>query len=180
MTTQNVVNTTLSGQTGTGNFVGSDSPALVTPNLGTPSAVTLTNGTGLKPNGGLAASTLVASSSSGNFTGTSATFADITNMTATITTTGRPVLLVLSSDSDNTHAGGFFGSAAGSGVQIQVVKDGTALSPQIQLNTNQINNSYLFVDASPTAASHTYKIQYLIAAGTFSCVYMKLTVSEML
>lgn len=33
--------------TGTGNFVKSTSPTLVTPNLGTPSAVTLTNATGL-------------------------------------------------------------------------------------------------------------------------------------
>lgn len=43
MTTQNVVNTTLSGQTGTGNFVGSTSPTLVTPALGTPSSGDLTN-----------------------------------------------------------------------------------------------------------------------------------------
>lgn len=47
MATNNAVNTSLSGQTGTGNFVGSTSPTLVTPALGTPSAVVLTNGTGL-------------------------------------------------------------------------------------------------------------------------------------
>lgn len=38
---------TSTGATGTGNIVYSASPALTTPNLGTPSAVTLTNGTGL-------------------------------------------------------------------------------------------------------------------------------------
>ena len=43
MATQNTVNTTLSGQSGTGNFVGTTSPTFVTPALGTPSSGTLTN-----------------------------------------------------------------------------------------------------------------------------------------
>lgn len=46
MTTNNAVNNSLSGQTGTGNFVGSTSPTLTTPNLGTPTALVLTNATG--------------------------------------------------------------------------------------------------------------------------------------
>lgn len=47
MTTNNAVNTSLSGQTGTVNFVGSTSPTLVTPLLGTPTSGILTNCTGL-------------------------------------------------------------------------------------------------------------------------------------
>ena len=47
MATNNSVNTSLSGQTGTGTFVGSTSPTLVTPALGTPASGTLTNCTGL-------------------------------------------------------------------------------------------------------------------------------------
>lgn len=47
MATNNAVNTSLSGQTGTGSFVGSVSPSLTTPALGTPTAIVLTNGTGL-------------------------------------------------------------------------------------------------------------------------------------
>lgn len=47
MTTNNAVNTNLAGQTGSGQFVGDTSPTLVTPNIGTPSAGTLTNCTGL-------------------------------------------------------------------------------------------------------------------------------------
>src|SRR6185369_2396156 len=49
MTTHNVVNTSLNGQTGTGNFVGSASPTIVTPTLtvsGSNIPVTLTSGTG--------------------------------------------------------------------------------------------------------------------------------------
>lgn len=41
------------GATGTGNLVYATSPTLVTPNLGTPSAVTLTNGTGLPVSTGI-------------------------------------------------------------------------------------------------------------------------------
>ena len=63
---------TATGATGTGNVVFSNSPALTTPNLGTPSALVLTNATGLPlgstgvtgiltvPNGGLGAGTFTA------------------------------------------------------------------------------------------------------------------------
>ena len=47
MATNNSVNTGLSGFTGTGNFVGSTSPTLVTPALGTPASGVLTNCTGI-------------------------------------------------------------------------------------------------------------------------------------
>ncbi len=47
MATRNTVDTSLAGQTGTGNFVGSTSPTFVTPILGTPQSGTLTSCTGL-------------------------------------------------------------------------------------------------------------------------------------
>lgn len=47
MATNNAINTGLSGATGTGSFVGSTSPTLVTPALGTPASGTLTSCTGL-------------------------------------------------------------------------------------------------------------------------------------
>jgi len=47
MATNNAVNTSLSGQTGTGTFVGATSPTLITPLLGTPTSGLLTNCTGL-------------------------------------------------------------------------------------------------------------------------------------
>lgn len=47
MTTQNLVDNSLSGQSGTGNFVGNNTPVLITPALGTPVSGTLTNCTGL-------------------------------------------------------------------------------------------------------------------------------------
>lgn len=53
MATTNSVNNGLSGATGTGSFVGSTSPTLVTPALGTPSSGTLTNCTGLPVSTGI-------------------------------------------------------------------------------------------------------------------------------
>lgn len=47
MATNDGINNSLSGQTGTGTYVGSTSPTLVTPLLGTPTSGTLTNCTGL-------------------------------------------------------------------------------------------------------------------------------------
>jgi hypothetical protein len=52
MATNDSVNVGLAGVTGTGNFVGSTSPTLVTPALGTPASGTLTNCTGLPVAGG--------------------------------------------------------------------------------------------------------------------------------
>ena len=51
-TNQNAVGNALSGVTGTGNFVGSNSPTLVTPALGTPASGNLSNCTGLTVSGG--------------------------------------------------------------------------------------------------------------------------------
>ncbi len=47
MTTVNACNNNLSGQTGTGLYVGNNSPSLITPALDTPSAAVLTNATAL-------------------------------------------------------------------------------------------------------------------------------------
>lgn len=51
MATNNAVNSALAGTTGSGNFVGSTSPVLVSPALGTPSSGVLTNCTGLSASG---------------------------------------------------------------------------------------------------------------------------------
>jgi len=53
MSTNNAVNTSLSGQSGAGSFAGTISPAFTTPNIGTPSAGTLTNCTGLPASTGI-------------------------------------------------------------------------------------------------------------------------------
>lgn len=70
MTTVNSVGVGLSGATGTGNFVGSTSPTLVTPALGTPSSGTLTSCTGLPASTGISGlGTGVATALGANVTG---------------------------------------------------------------------------------------------------------------
>lgn len=53
MATNNAVNTSLFGQTGTGAFAGSVSPAFITPSIGTPTFGVLTNCTGLPVSTGI-------------------------------------------------------------------------------------------------------------------------------
>lgn len=47
MATNNAVNNSLSGQSGTGSFAGNDSPVFINPALGTPASGNLQNCTGV-------------------------------------------------------------------------------------------------------------------------------------
>ena len=65
MTTNNAVNVGLAGATGTGNFVGANTPTLITPLLGTPTSGTLTNCTGLPSGAGILCVSTNSSASAG-------------------------------------------------------------------------------------------------------------------
>lgn len=69
MTTNNAINSSLSGQSGTGSFAGTTSPTFTTPILGTPTSGTLTNCTGLPIAGTTGYGTGVASALAANVTG---------------------------------------------------------------------------------------------------------------
>lgn len=72
MATNNSVNVTLVGQTGTGSFAGSTSPTFVTPALGTPASGVLTNCTGLPISGTTGYGTGVATALAANVNGSGA------------------------------------------------------------------------------------------------------------
>lgn len=101
------------------------------------------------------------SSSSGNYTVTGS-FADVTNLTVTITTTGRPVMLLIQSDGTGLATNKTQIDIAASSCLLKYLRDGSDLA----YNNFSIGGSvsYLgeftfpYVDV-PSAGSHTYKLQ---------------------
>jgi hypothetical protein len=117
------------------------------------------------------------SNSSGNFTTTNSSATDVTNLSVTITTRGRPVLLFLISGT--TTANGNFGYSGGSGSSVIVsavlfVRDGTTiarLSASFSIagggtatNMGVPLSAVMHLD-TPAAGTYTYKIQILQTVG---------------
>ena len=109
MATNNAVNSPLNGTTGTGNFVGSTSPTLVTPALGTPASGVLTNCTGLPiAGGGTGAATAAAAKANFNTSSFTAHLsADTTN------STGDGTQFVIPFNTADTNVGSNFNTGTG-------------------------------------------------------------------
>jgi hypothetical protein len=101
------------------------------------------------------------SSSSGSFSTGSSTFVDVTNLTVTITTRGRPVLLFLISDGPSV---GYTENTSTNTGELRFLKDGSQICDTFIQNAKG-SNSYFYADL-PTAGSHTYKIQAKTTGGT--------------
>jgi hypothetical protein len=104
------------------------------------------------------------SSSCGSFSSNSGSFVDITNLTLSITTTGRPVLIFL--EPDGTSAGSM-GATVGSG-QIQLLRGATVvgLFGVNVTGTTQLPVSTIWMLDVPTAGTYTYKLQGKLTAGS--------------
>lgn len=177
MATNNAVNTSLSGQTGSGNFVGATSPILVTPAIGTPASGTLTNCTGLPLSTGVSGTishsnngvTMVQKlgSGGGNYTTTSGSYVDVdgTNLAYTVTIpTGYKLHVVASMSVGNeTNQDGCMVCLADSAT--------TLVENQSNFNlTNAANSVYplsLNTIINGDGNSHTIKLRFAISnAGT--------------
>ncbi len=118
------------------------------------------------------------SSSSSTFTTTSTTYVDVTNLTVTITTTGRPVVLVLQSttDADNSGIRAVTGDA-----RLKFLRGATEL-PMYRYPALVADSYYagsiMLLDVV-AAGTYTYKIQGKITAGTLSVTCMVLSAWEL-
>jgi len=120
-----------------------------------------------------AALTYGISSSSGSYTTNSTTFTTVTNLTVTITTTGRPVFVGLQGSGSTSPTPAIFlqrnGTTAGFEGNMSILRDGGGLAnftwglqfpSNGSLNTMRIPPSSVWmVDDSAVAGSHTYTVQ---------------------
>ncbi len=128
------------------------------------------------------------SSSSGNFSNSSGSYVDVTNLSVTITTTGRPVMIMFQAASQ-----GYIGAAATSPNNeleflYKILRDSTnicegliefssssASSPIINIPPGGMN----CLDVGASASSHTYKLQILAAEGLVSIHNIVMSVYEL-
>lgn len=127
---------------------------------------------------------IVESAGCGNFTTTSATYVDVTNLSVTITTTGRPVLVCLTSDgSGDSILGGDGGGATNSNMYVRIWRDGDV---SFQGNIANFTTNYNYSTPnihhleSVAAGTYTYKVSIRhTTGGTALCYKMKLKVMEL-
>jgi hypothetical protein len=131
----------------------------------------------------------VTSSSSSTFSTSSATYVDVTNLTASITTTGRPVEIFLIGDSAQVA---YLSASIGSGTQalgrVKLLRGATSVGEQEFLNTSPTGAIATSVPVSsirfyetPAAGTYTYKLQALAgsASQAVSIYHAKLVVREL-
>lgn len=95
------------------------------------------------------------SSSSGAFSTASTSFVDVTNLSVSITTSGRPVVLLLQNDASG-NAGSLVNSSGGA-IVLQVLQGVTSVALYSVATNAQLSTVYLL--DTPAAGTYTYKVQ---------------------
>lgn len=114
---------------------------------------------------------IIVSSGTGSIQSTtSATYVDIPGMSTTITTVGRPVRIGMQPDGIGVAQTAQTNS--GSVLQFALLRDGVIIGEWIINVTSermdQSPSAFNFIDVSPSAATHIYKWQFQVNAGTGS------------
>lgn len=150
-----------------------DSATITTTNIA-PLAVTVAQ---------MAVPNMVISGSTGTFSQVDdGNFHDITNLTTSITTVGKPVTITF--QQDGTSAGGTnasYLSLSGSTLEFLLIRDVSTIicAYDLQQPTGTIKvtpSSLNFIDPSPSAGPHTYKVQ---VRGTMSLFYTIMIAREL-
>lgn len=115
------------------------------------------------------------SNSSGSFTTTSTSYVDVTNLSVTLTTTGRPVILNIQPDGLATAATSV---TAGSTMTHKYVRASTDISIW-RTTSGELPMGALFIDANLGAGTYTYKVQVLVSGGTGAVTNMRLVAYEL-
>lgn len=135
------------------------------------------------------------SSSSGSFSTSNITATDITNLSVTITTTGRPVFIGLIHDENTTNSPnqgcGLFAESSGSVTSVvgtfYILEGSTVISYTYLRNDGSSSNRKIYVPCSslwtirvPAAGTYTYKVQASASASTsVGAAYSKLIAYEL-
>lgn len=118
------------------------------------------------------------SASSGAFSSASTVYVDVTNLSVTLTTTGRPVMISMIPDPAAVGGGvnsTYVFNAANSNANIRLYRDATAIAESLlsqASGTNYYNAScpIMSIDA-PAAGTYTYKVQYKASTAVTSQIY---------
>lgn len=107
----------------------------------------------------------------GAYTNATTSYTDITNLSATITTVGRPVILFIQADTDATGIGSFdiFANSAVTNIggHVKLIRDSTDIAiHSYQMSQPTASTTFIlsvpvslaFLDA-PSAGTYTYKLQ---------------------
>lgn len=98
------------------------------------------------------------SGSSNSFSTASATPVDVTGVTLSITTTGRPVMVILGPNFNVGSASGTWHSTVGQSV-FSLLRDGVIISTLILGAVGSVPAVLVSLDTGASAAAHTYKMQ---------------------
>lgn len=135
------------------------------------------------------------SSSSSTFTTTSTSFVDVTNLSLSFKTTGRPVIVGLvadgSSGASQSYIGGSATAVTTAGVRLKILRDAVVVAEVEQQVAAALNAApYLWTYSPPSslwgidvpsAGTYTYKVQALVinSSITGSVIRSKLAIYEL-
>jgi hypothetical protein len=89
-----------------------------------------------------------------------ASYANITNLSVTLTTTGRPVMVLIQGDGTASNGNGISMTGSGTAGDVQITRDGNSITGDIHIESQTIIPGITFLDINVPAGSHTYVAQY--------------------